>query len=139
MADESHEAIWERLDRHAGEIAQLARELAKHLGECGMRHADIIRRQDEGSRERQQLRVDMTNGLTSLASKHDQAHRDNQATAQALAVKLDQAHRDNQATMTALTNRIGTTERSMPERLLKIAGAILLVLLGAAVTYLVKH
>lgn len=43
--DLAHREIW-------SEINETKQELAKHLGGCEVRHAEIIRRQDESIRDR---------------------------------------------------------------------------------------
>lgn len=44
-ADSEHRELW-------SEVNETKQSLAKHLGECSVRHAEIIRRQDDSIRDR---------------------------------------------------------------------------------------
>ncbi|HJQ59448.1 MAG TPA: hypothetical protein VJ890_21250 [Vineibacter sp.] len=53
-------AIWQRLQQHEAAMAADREQLQRHLGECTVRHAEIIRRQDDSSRERAQIGSDVS-------------------------------------------------------------------------------
>lgn len=57
MADDSD--IWRELGRLNDRQTAAERSLDRHLGECSVRHAEIIRRHEESQRDRTQLRVDL--------------------------------------------------------------------------------
>lgn len=50
--------IWRELRRLDERATAQERALDRHLGECGIRHQEIVRRQEESTRDRTQLRVD---------------------------------------------------------------------------------
>ncbi len=49
-ADDSHREIW-------SELNETKQDLAKHMGGCEVRHAEILRRQDESIRDRHEMNL----------------------------------------------------------------------------------
>lgn len=59
--DQEHREMW-------SEIRDTKQELAKHLGACEIRHAAVIRRQDETIRDRHLMNVQLDNIKTKMLS-----------------------------------------------------------------------
>lgn len=56
----------DRLDALESRLNSYASDLAHHLGECGVRHQEIIRRHEEGGRDRTQFRIDLAEAVREM-------------------------------------------------------------------------
>lgn len=52
-------ALWAAIAELRSRLTENDRLLATHLGECGIRHQEVIRRQEESRQDRSQLRTDL--------------------------------------------------------------------------------
>lgn len=60
-ADTDHREMW-------AEINETKQDLAKHLGACEIRHAEIIRRQEESIRDRHAMNLKLDSIKTKMLS-----------------------------------------------------------------------
>lgn len=59
MSEEVDDAVWRELRRLEDRTTAAERLLDRHLGQCEERHKEIIRRQEDSTRDRSQMRVDI--------------------------------------------------------------------------------
>lgn len=69
MADD--DAIWRELRRLDERATAQERALDRHLGECSVRHQEVIRRQEESRLDRAQLRVDLAHSTEQMRASVD--------------------------------------------------------------------
>jgi hypothetical protein len=67
MVDHDHGPLWERLREQESVMAEDRMTLSRHIGECHIRHAEIIRRQDEATDQRSDIMAKLDRFAADLA------------------------------------------------------------------------
>jgi hypothetical protein len=67
MVEHDHAPLWDRLREQESVMAEDRMTLSRHIGECGIRHAEIIRRQDEATDQRSDIMAKLDHFAGDLA------------------------------------------------------------------------